>query len=319
MPVIPSRFTPPWFVRNGHLQTLVSAVIPRSFNLETDSERLELEDGDFLDLNWLRKGRDRLAILSHGLEGCSNESYILGMTDALSRAGWDVLAWNFRGCGTEPNRLLRFYHSGETWDLGSVVRHAAANYSRIALVGFSLGGNVTLKYLGESKPHPAIVGAATISVPVNLAASAAVLDQKWGNRLYLRRFIKTLVAKVEAKAGRFPGQMNVNGIRKIRKFKEFDDRFTAPIHRFRDANDYWTRSSSRQYLPAISVPTLLLNALDDPFLTPECFPYEEAEQNPFLHLECPRSGGHLGFIDPACGFRPWHEKRVIEFFEKSIV
>jgi len=281
------------------------------------SDRLELEDGDFLDLNWLRKDRNRVAILSHGLEGSNDDGYIQGMTTVLDRAGWDVLAWNYRGCGKEPNRLPRFYHSGETGDLGRVISHAAAYYSCISLIGFSLGGNLILKYLGEAKPHPAITGGAAISAPVDLASSARALDQRPGNRLYLQRFMKTLVAKVESKARRFPGQLDASRSRGIRTFEEFDNRYTAPLHGFRDAEDYWKQSSARQYLPGITVPTLLLNALDDPFLTPQCFPYDEANRNPLLFLETPKSGGHLGFIDLVHGLQPFYERRITEFFEES--
>ena len=139
------------------------------------AERLELPDGDFLNLDWVRRGHRRLVILSHGLEGSFDAGYIRGMAAALVAAGWDALAWTFRGCGPEPNRLLRFYHSGETGDLSTIIRHAAVRYEQIALVGFSLGGNLTLKYLGEAPPHPAITSAAAISAPVDLAASARAL------------------------------------------------------------------------------------------------------------------------------------------------
>ncbi|SRR5579862_3147720 len=317
MPLVSSTFQPPAYLRNGHVQTLVSALASHRVNTPLEPERLELEDGDFLEMHWLRKGRNRVAILSHGLEGCAEDGYIRGMAAALDGAGWDALAWSFRGCGKEPNRLLRFYHSGETGDLGRVIRHAAATYSRIVLVGFSLGGNLILKYLGEGKPHPAVAGAAAISAPVDLAASARVLDRRRGNRLYLRRFIKTLVAKVEAKAVLFPDQIDVSGSRAIRTFEEFDGRYTAPLHGFRDADDYWKQSSARQYLPAITASTLLLNALDDPFLAPECFPFEEATRSRWLFLETPAFGGHLGFIDLAHGFRPWYERRVVEFLDQT--
>jgi predicted alpha/beta-fold hydrolase len=198
-----------------------------------------------------------------------------------------------------------------------VIRFAATKYSRIALIGFSLGGNLTLKYLGESSPHPAVIGAVAISVPIDLAASARALDQRWSNRIYLRRFMKSLIAKVEAKALRFPDQLDTSRCRTIRTFQEFDDRYTAPIHGFRDAADYWRKSSARQYLDRITVPTLLLNARDDPFLTPECFPFAEAEQHSYLFLEAPESGGHMGFIDLAHANKLWSERRVVEFFATS--
>jgi len=316
MPILPSSFHPPAFLRNGHVQTILPAILRRRQNVPFERERLELEDGDFLDLDWVRTGQGRLAILSHGLEGCSDDGCIHGTAKVLCAMGWDVLAWNLRGCGKEPNRLLRSYHCGETGDLGAVVRYAAASHSQIALIGFSLGGNVTLKYLGEARPHPAVIGAIGISVPIDLAGSARALDQRWTNRVYVRYFMKRLANKVLRKAQLFPGQLEAS--RAIRTFREFDDRYTAPLNGFRDAADYWQRSSSRQYLNGITVPTLLVNARNDPFLSAECFPVTEAEQNPHLFLEAPASGGHVGFIDLAHGLQPWFERRVAEFLTSLV-
>ncbi len=315
MPLIPSSFEPPSFLRNGHAQTIAGALLPRHVAITFKPERLELPDGDFLDLAWSEDKRERLTILSHGLEGSTQGTYIRGMAAALNRAGWDVLAWNFRGCGSSQNRLPRYYHSGETGDLLAVIAHAARRYSCIALVGFSLGGNVTLKYLGEAAPHPAIVAGAAVSAPVDLGSSARKLDEQLANRVYLQRFLKSLIAKIEAKAAHFPDRFDLKGIRKIRSFQEFDDRYTAPLHGFRDAEDYWTQSSSRQYLTGISVSTLLLNAQNDPFLSPECFPDAEATANPKLYLEVPESGGHVGFLDLKHGIQPWSERRVVRFLE----
>ena len=295
------------------MQTILPVLLWREIGGRFVRERLELEDGDFLDLDWSRPGHGRLAILSHGLEGCSANGYMRGMASALNTAGWDVLAWNFRSCSGEANRLLRFYHSGETRDLAEVIRHAAPDYGRIGLVGFSLGGNMTLKYLGEAPPHPAVVAAAAISAPIDLASCARALDQNLANRVYLQRFLTTLAAKIESKARQFPGQLDASAARTVRSFQEFDDRYTAPIHGFRDAADYWTRSSARQYLPRITLPTLLLNARNDPFLAPACFPDAEAEANPWLSLETPESGGHVGFLDLERGIEPWSERRVVEF------
>ena len=258
-----------------------------------------------------------MAILTHGLEGSSDAGYVRGIAETLSAAGWDILAWNFRGCGREPNRLVRFYHSGETGDLGSVVRHAAASYDRIALIGFSLGGNVTLKYLGEAPPPTAVQAAVAISAPVDLTSSAQALDGRRSNRIYVRRFLQTLIAKVEAKALRFPKELDAAGARAIRTLEEFDNRFTAPLHGFRDAADYWARASARPFLPGITVPALLLNACDDPFLTPESLPFAEAGAHPFLFLEAPDRGGHVGFLDLAQGIQPWSEKRVAQFLDQA--
>ncbi|MEP7248795.1 MAG: alpha/beta fold hydrolase [Spartobacteria bacterium] len=317
MPIVSSTFKPPALLRNGHLQTIAGAFLRRGMKSRFKPERLELADGDFLDLRWLRGQGERLAILSHGLEGSADEGYIRGMGAALAGHGWDVMAWHFRGCGEEPNRLVRLYHSGATEDLRAVVEYAAQSYGRIALIGFSLGGNLTLKYMGEAPPHRAVRAAVGISAPVDLAASARMLDVRWGNRLYLRRFLNSLVAKVEAKALRFPGEIDAGGSREMRTFQEFDDRYTSRLHGFRDAADYWKQSSARQFLPQITRPTLLLNARNDPFLAPECFPYAEAEQNPCLTLEVPESGGHLGFLEYAGGLRPWFERRVLEFLAQA--
>ncbi len=317
MPEVESNFHPPLFLRNGHLQTILPVLLPRRIPVTFKPGRLELEDGDFLDLGWRQTGSNRVAILSHGLEGRLENGYIRGMAGALNAAGWDVLAWNFRGCGEEMNRLAGFYHSGATGDLGAVIELAARTYSKIALIGFSLGGNLTLKYLGEAPVHPSVVAAAAVSVPVDLAASARLLDTRWSNGLYLRRFIKTMIAKVEAKAVHFPAELDLTGIREIKKFQQFDDKYTAPLHGFLDAADYWKRASSRQFLPGVTVPTLLLNARNDPFLTPECFPAEEARNNRCLFLETPESGGHVGFLDLRAGLNPWSERRVPGFLSEA--
>lgn len=253
-------------------------------------ERLELADGDFLDLDWCIRGGGRLAVLCHGLEGSSRDHYMRGMTRALGARGWDVLAWNYRGCGGEPNRLLSSYHSGKTDDLDAVIRHALTtrDHRTIDLVGFSLGGNLILKYLGESpgRTDRRLRRAVVFSVPCDLACSAGALS-KWRNRLYMGRFLRALTEKLAEKDRRFPGRIDLSGLEKMSTFAEFDDRFTAPLHGFQSALDYWSRSSSRQFLNALSVPTLLVNAANDPFLGPRCYPFAEAEANPRLFLEVP--------------------------------
>lgn len=299
------------------MQTILPVILPRRVRSQMQRERLELADGDFLDLDWLRRGHARLAILCHGLEGSSTQNYILGLAAALEAKGWDVLAWNFRGCSGEPNRLLRAYHSGETDDLRAVIEHGARDYEKLALAGFSLGGNMALKYLGEAPPHPAIVAGAAVSAPIDLAACAQKLDERWTNRIYLRRFLVSLADKIEAKARLFPGQFDARGVRTLQSFREFDDRFTGPMHGFRDAADYWTRASARQFLPRIKVPTLLLQPQNDPFLAPSAYPWKEAAENPQLFLEAPESGGHVGFLDLRNGLEPWSERRVAQFLTEQ--
>lgn len=307
--------SPPW-LPGGHLQTIFPALFRCVGHVTTGRERLELPDGDFLDLEWARQGSPRLAILSHGLEADTRAEYIQGMAAALLRHGWDVLAWNFRGCGSEGNRLLRMYHSGATGDLDAVVQHALAGNpeQRLDLIGFSLGGNLTLKYLGErpaelsSRLHRAVA----FSVPCDLACSSRQLARR-STRIYMERFLRKMRAKVRAKEQLFPGQLDLSGLDEIRTFAEFDGRFTAPIHGFSSAEDYWTRNSCRAFLPHISLPTLLVNARNDPFLGPDCFPFDEAAESCHFHFEAPATGGHVGFPGSSRDLESWPERRAIEF------
>jgi len=320
MPHLPdSPYRPPFLLRSAHLQTIYPALYRRVSGVAYTRERLELPDGDFLDLDWSRIGADRAAVLCHGLESGSRATYVRGMVRALNGMGWDVAALNFRGCSGIPNRLLRSYHSGETGDLAAVVGHvlAGGHYRDLALVGFSLGGNVVLKYLGENPAAvpPAVRVAAAVSVPCDLAGSAARLAA-WSNRLYLRRFMRLLKRKIAWKAELFPERVRVGDFAMVSTFQEFDDRYTAPVHGFADAADYWTRASCRQFLPGIRIPTLLLSAADDPFLSPSCFPVVEAAASRWLELETPRWGGHVGFIQPGRDTY-YHELRVAAFLREA--
>jgi predicted alpha/beta-fold hydrolase len=311
-----STYRAPSWLPGGHVQTIYPALFRRIPALASRSERLELADGDFIDLEWSGDCGPRLAILSHGLEADLKTGYIQGMAAALIRRGWDVLTWNFRGCGGEPNRLLRMYHSGATEDLQAVVSHALANHPALSidLVGFSLGGNLTLKYLGECPAElpQRLHRAVTFSVPCNLACSSRQLSIP-SNRVYMNRFLVAMRAKIRAKKAQFPDQLDLTGLDRIRTFHEFDDRYTAPIHGFRDAADYWARNSSRQFLPQITLPTLLVNAANDPFLGPACYPRDEAADSGFFHFESPATGGHVGFPTFGNGGEYWSETRAVRF------
>lgn len=318
MPLLASTYRPPFGFSNGHLQSVFPAALRRVEVVTRVRERIATADGDFLDLDRAEHGAARVAVLSHGLEGSSRQAYVQGMARALIRRGWDVLAWNFRGCSGEVNRCRRFYHSGATEDLHTVLEHvlAGGRYSHVALVGFSLGGNLTLKYLGEQAGQldGRIIGAVAFSVPCDLASSSLRLAG-WGNRIYMWRFLRTLKRKVTAKAALFPGQFDLTGLAAMRTFADFDGRFTAPLHGFADAEDYWRRASSRPFLPHIRVPTLLVNARNDPFLADGCYPVAEARQSEFLHLETPASGGHVGFISFNARREYWSETRAAAFLE----
>ncbi len=313
MPVVESSYRPPWWLRNAHAQTVWPALVRKVTAPPWQRERLELADGDFLDFDWARNGARRLVVLTHGLEGNSRRTYMVGMAQAFLRRGWDALAWNFRGCSSEPNRLCRSYHSGATEDLAAVIAHAtrAGAYEQVAVVGFSLGANLTLKFLGELGGSPGLVcGGAGISVPCDLQAAA---QQMAGPACasYMRRFLRDMGDKMRAKARQFPGRIDLAPLEGMTTFQEFDDAYTAPLHGFRDAEDYWKRCSARQFLPQIRVPTLIVSALDDPFLAPQCFPYAEAKASAWVTLDAPARGGHVGFASLAAEY--WSERRAAEF------
>ena len=324
MPLLPpSAYRPAAWLANGHLQTIAASVLRRVPEVRYQRERLELPDGDFLDLDWSLAGLEpalRLGIISHGLEGDSNRPYVRGMARALNRAGFDALAWNYRGCGGETNRLLRAYHLGDTDDLATVIGHALErkNYPNIFLTGFSAGGNVTLKYLGEdpARVPRAVRRAAVFSVPTDLKASSAHIS-RWQNRLYLRRFMKSLRTKIRVKAAHLPGQLDLTPLSQLRDFPQFDEHYTAPLHGFASADEYYAQSAAGRYLAGIRVPTLLVNALNDPFLPPSCYPRAAAAASPFFYLETPAGGGHVGFNENGPAGPYYSERRAVDFFTRA--
>lgn len=322
MPLLPPpRYRAPIWMPGGHLQTILPALWRKARHQTLEDERLELADGDYLDLEWQRGGSERLAIFCHGMEANAGASYLQEVAGGLAEEGWDSLAWSYRGCGRELNRLPRFYHSGATEDLAAVIDHAIASHpaSRIDLVGFSLGGNLILKYLGErgGEASPRLGRAVTFSVPCDLACSAKTLDTAFNREVYMGRFIKTLKVKVEQKALLFPDELDPAGLEGIRTFREFDDRYTAPLHGFRDAADYWAHSSSKPFLEKIRIPALLVNASNDPFLGPACYPREQAERSASFYFEEPASGGHVGFASRRRG-GSWMTERTLRFLVEGL-
>ncbi|GAU09220.1 YheT family hydrolase [Desulfoplanes formicivorans] len=323
MPLLPTpAYKPVWPLTNGHVHTVYPTLFrptPQTWPLR---KRIATPDGDFLDIDVHRGSRqpaDTVVIISHGLEGNARKKYPLGMARAMNRMGYDAVCLNFRGCSGEPNRLLRMYHSGVTDDLHTVIMHALTEgtYQHVLLVGFSMGGNQTLKYLGEEPDMvpQEVRGAVVFSVPCDLKGSARVMDRPI-NRIYMEYFMKGLRQKVRTKAAMFPGMIDTKGLDSIRTFSVFDDRYTAPIHGFRNALDYYTKASCKPFLPTIRIPCLLVQARDDPFMSPSCYPVACATNNPNLYLEIPPYGGHVGFHLPGRDNVYWMEKRACAFMQQ---
>jgi len=309
------QYSPPRFLFNAHLETIYPALFRRvTLSTPYTRERITTPDQDFLDLDWIIQGSQDLVIISHGLEGDSYRPYIKGMVSTMSAHGFDVLAWNYRGCSQEMNRRLRFYHSGATDDFDLVIQHAAAKgYKAIYLIGFSLGGNITLKYLGERQPVSVIKKAVVFSVPMDLHTSCLTISQP-GNRIYSARFLKSLRNKVIRKSAAFP-ELDIAGIHKINTIQAFDDRYTAPLHGFPDAVTYYRLCSSINFVDAITTPTLIVNAKNDPFLSPECYPADRLKNHPFVAFEMPLRGGHVGFAELNASGTYWSESRAVQFLQ----
>ncbi len=277
------------------------------------------DDEDFLDLDVWQQSSESCALLLHGLEGSSDSTYIRGMAQCLFEAGADIVAMNQRGCGGRPNQRFESYHSGRSDDLDLVIQHLRKTYQRISVIGFSLGGNITLKYAGEkgSNTPSEIAAFIAVSTPCDLMASCQKLNQR-DNWIYKTRFLNQLIQKVREKNQLFPEQAIPEArIRKVKTIQDFDDLYTAPGNGFKDAADYYAQCSSKQFVPAIQTPTLIITAENDPFLTPECIPREEAAANPHVQLLAPELGGHVGFATDWRMKQPfWHEERSLDFLRQ---
>lgn len=340
MPVLPCSYSPPPGLGNGHFQTVYPVLFREAISLKQQRVRIAAPGDDFLDLDVStpengngravpargngdgRKFPDRhepsghrVVIISHGLEGNARRKYIKGMALAFNEAGCDVIAWNQPGCGGEPARTPRIYHMGETRDLQRVIGYALdLGYTRIGLVGFSMGGNQILRFVGEAGAalDPAVRGVAVFSVPCDLPGSVQVLSRRI-NRMYMFYFMRSLHPKIREMHRRFPQLFDIGGLGGMFTFPEFDERFTAPLNGFASAADYYARASSLPVLARLPVPTLLVNAADDPFLSQSCYPYDIAEQASNLLLKVPDSGGHVGFVTFNAQNRYWSEQIACDF------
>ena len=319
MPIVSSPYTASHLFKNGHFSTIYSAKLRPIPKVIQERERLELTDGDFIDIDWsfAHKETPNVALLLHGLEGNAQRVYMQGQANILTQHGWDVAAMNHRGCSGEENRLYLSYNSGRTDDLEELIDAIIEKdaYSTIALVGFSLGGNLVLKYLGERNNIPQQISkAVAISAPIYLKGSLERLIQR-ENFIYNATFVNDLRKKYKRKMPFFPEKMNASEYKKVRTLLDFDNLYTAPAHGFKDAYDYYKKSSSLQFLPSIKHPVLILNALNDSFLSKKCYPSTIASNSENIYLESPKHGGHVGFHNNNKVY--YSEKRTLEFLNQS--
>ncbi len=311
------EFKPKLFFKNKHFNTLFRYYKTNLF-IPFFRKRIDTKDDDFLDLGFSQVGSDSIIIAVHGLEGSSNSSYIKTLTHYFNNKKIDVVALNLRSCSGELNKKLPSYHSGKTEDLQETITYIIHNfkYQNIYLVGYSLGGNIVLKYLGEyaTKIPDVVKKAIGVSVPCVLKGSAETISI-FENRFYNYNFLKTLKEKAIKKLETYQNNnLDINNIKKTTNFKDFDNAFTAPANGFKDAEDYWKRSSCYSFLPKIYKPTLLITALDDPFLSKSCYPFDVENTNPNFHILAPKYGGHVGFCE---NFKMednlWLEKQIEKF------
>ncbi|RZS99126.1 YheT family hydrolase [Aquimarina brevivitae] len=319
MPILNSTYTPPRWLRNGHIATLYTHFFRKVTEVSYERERLELSDGDFIDLDWsYTKNTEKkgIVLIIHGLEGNSQRPYMLGMVDSCTKNGFDAVAMNLRACSGSPNRLYASYYGGSTADVQKVLQHISKkSYERINLVGFSLGGNILLKFLGEKYPEVSLINSsAAFSAPIDLYDSVLEIS-KTKNYLYAKRFVNHLKVKLHQKSLKFPEHITKDQINKCVSLIDIDNLYTSKAHGFTDAMEYYSQCSAKNNLLNITTPTLLINAIDDPFLGTACYPKAAAATNKNFFLEIPKYGGHVGFMQKTA--QSYLEKRALEFFNTS--
>ncbi len=318
-----TSFRAPWWLPGGNAQTVYATFAALRPRVAYRRERWDTPDGDFIDLDWVEergtsneeRSEAPLVVLFHGLEGSSRSHYALALMAEVARRGWRGVVVHFRGCGGELNRLPRAYHSGDSAEVDWILRRLRPLNPRLFAVGVSLGGNALLKWLGESGASAIAVveRAAAVSAPVDLMAAGNALDHGF-NLVYVRQFLSTMKSKSLAKLARYPGLFDASRVRAAGTLREFDDIVTAPLHGFRNTDDYWTRASSKPGLGNIRVPTLIANARNDPFLPAHALP-RAGEVSDSVALDQPEEGGHAGFVSGRFpGNLGWLPKRVLEFF-----
>ncbi len=310
---------PSLLFRDKHISTIIPSVLRRQVHCNYQRERVKTLDGDFFDVDWIKNSNKNLVILLHGLEGSSSQHYVRSQADYFSRNNFDICAMNFRSCSGEMNTTTNLYHSGETNDLGFLIEGIieSKEYKKIFLIGFSLGANVSLKYLGE-KSRENINGCVAFSAPLDLKSCSYELASGF-NKFYSLVFMSTLRKKLLhiQKVHKLSSLENIKP-KNLKTFLDFDEYVTAPLHGFKSAEDYWSRSSSKQFLKDIKVPTLIVNAKNDPFLGRECYPSELDISNKNICFEYPEFGGHVGFIQGKLNENTWMELKAFEFIKKLV-
>ncbi|MDI1309505.1 MAG: hydrolase [Methylotenera sp.] len=327
--VAEEAYSAPFWLPSGHLQTIYPAVITAKQQVKYRRERWELDDGDFMDVDWLDTENDNAkaidseskptVVLFHGLEGSSKSHYALALMAHLQAKGWRGVVVHFRGCSGENNRLPRAYFAGDSADIEMALTRVKKTVGNapVYAVGVSLGGNALLKWLGESGEHAAeiIQSAAAVSAPTDLAACGVALDKGLNRLLYTPMFVNSMRPKALEKARQFPGLLDEKKIKSALTIREFDTLVTAKLHGFVDADDYWAKNASKPWLPYIKVPTLILNAKNDPFIPAESLPDQSSVSNS-VTLEVTEEGGHVGFISPPFpGNNNWLPQHIIHYFE----
>jgi len=309
-------YKPNIIFRNSHCNTVFASVF-RSFpQVAYQRERISTPDNDFIDIDWLKNGSDKLAFLCHGLEGSTESKYIRHLSIQLKDKGFDVLAINYRSCSGEINLGRKIYHSGATEDIDFIIKNYCQSYDQINLIGFSLGGNIALKYIGEqgAQINSKLKSVVAVSTPCDLEAGAYEL-LKPINKVYSNRFLKTLKEKAKLKFKQFPDLFDFEKVINAKSVFDFDDHFTGPVHGFSGALDYYRSCRANNFIPAVSIPCLILNALDDSFLAPSCYPYKLVEANKNVNLIVSKYGGHVGFTQIGKE-KYWHEEKIHDFLEK---
>jgi predicted alpha/beta-fold hydrolase len=311
--IVPAAFRSPRWLPGPHLQTVWPALAPRRLNLALQRRRVELPDGDFIDVDWAGDSGPIVVVL-HGLGGASDSHYVRGMLSAIARRGWRGALMHFRGCSGEANRLARGYHAGDTSDLDYFIQllREAEPHTPLAVIGYSLGGNVLLKWLGERGAAAPLRAAVAVSVPFDLANAALRVHQGF-SRVYELRMLRSLQAVMFAKTAQQALPWDNRTIAAIKSLREFDDRITAPLHGFRDADDYYARACCKPYLAAVATPSLVIHAANDPFMSPTVVP-KESDLSAAITLELSDHGGHVGFVaGQPWAPRYWLESRVPAF------